>query len=43
MANICAERDQGMTKKEFLAEGFSDEEIEKHSMEAARIMRRRGS
>jgi hypothetical protein len=43
MANICAERGQGMTKKEFLAEGFSNEEIEKHSMEAARIMRRRGS
>lgn len=43
MANICAERGQGMTKKEFLAEGFTEEQIEKHFKEAAQIMRRRGS
>lgn len=43
MANICAERGMGMTKKELMAEGFTEAQVEKHAMEAARIIRQRSA
>jgi aryl-alcohol dehydrogenase-like predicted oxidoreductase len=43
MANVCAERGLGMTRPDLLAEGFTDEQINKHSPEAARILRSRAA